>query len=645
MLSAIRAFAKSWVAAVLIGLLIVSFAVFGVSDMFKAKVSSGVITAGSRTVTPADFKREYEGVKARLEQQAGQPLSLEVASANGIDRRVLEGMAGREAFAEYLRQIGVQPSPKLIVQEIRKIPAFFDQVSGRFDKKAYEQKLGENGFTPPKFDQVMRDGIAQQHVAAGMAAGLQVPRAYTALAAIYALEARDIGYFTVEPTSVPQPALPTDADLTAFMKQNPAQFTQAEMRVLTVARFSPVLVGASLPIDEAELKKRYDFRKDTMSTPETRTIVQIPAKSAQAATEIGQRLAKGEAPAAVAKAVGVEAITYDNKPASAIADKKVAAAAFGLQAGQMAPVQGDLGPAVIKVVAITPGHAVTLAEARPALAAELRKDAASEKVYALSQAYDDARKAGAALSDAAAKAGVPAVTMGPLNRDGRDPHGQPVQGLSQKLMDVAFALPAGGESEVEEAGNGEYFAVRVEKVTPPALVNLADIKPQLTKFWMMRETAKRMQARADELAARVRKGESLEAVAASAGQTVTRVANLDRQSAGQNQVLSQELLVKAFGAKPGEVFTAQTKAFSLAVGKLETVRAGEASTLARITEEMRPQMSAAIFREIAESAQFAARKKVKVTADVARARAAIGMEPLPAATDPAKAGGKPEKAK
>ena len=154
MLSAIRAFAKSWVAAVLIGLLIVSFAVFGVSDMFKAKVSSGVITAGSRTVTPADFKREYEGVKARLEQQAGQPLSLEVASANGIDRRVLEGMAGREAFAEYLRQIGVQPSPKLIVQEIRKIPAFFDQVSGRFDKATFTQKLQENGMTPARFDQV-----------------------------------------------------------------------------------------------------------------------------------------------------------------------------------------------------------------------------------------------------------------------------------------------------------------------------------------------------------------------------------------------------------------------------------------------------------------------------------------------------------
>ena len=78
-------------------------------------------------------------------------------------------------------------------------------------------------------------------------------------------------------------------------------------------------------------------------------------------------------------------------------------------------------------------------------------------------------------------------------------------------------------------------------------------------------------------------------------------------------------------------------------GRLEAVRPGEGPTLGRMAEEMRPQMSVAFYREIAETARFAARQKIKVTVDPARARAALGLEPI----DPkaAKPGAKPEKAK
>ncbi|MDB5454260.1 MAG: rotamase family protein, partial [Caulobacteraceae bacterium] len=511
MLAASRAFAKSWVAAVLIGLLIVSFAVFGIQDVVKRTAPDAVIKVGGRSITGVDFKREFDNYKARLEQQAGQPIPLELAVQNGLERQVVEGLAARESFAELLHKAGVRPSDSLVVAQISKIPAFFDQVSGRFDKATYASRLGENGLTPAKFDQVMRDDIAQAHWATATVNGLRVPRAYSALRAVFAMEDRDVGYFRIDPRSVPQPTLPTDAQLTAFMRENAAQLTRPEFRILTVVRFSPAQVGAGLPVDEAELKKRYDFRKDTLSTPETRTIVQIPARDAAAAQQIGARLSAGEAPAAVAKALGVDAISYANKPQTAIADRKVGVAAFAMKPGQIAPVQGDLGVAIVQVVAVAPGRAVTLEEARPQLEAELRKDAAAEKVYALTQAYDDAHQGGASLAEAAQKAGVPAVTIGPVTKSGQDQQAQPVQGLNQKLMETAFGLPAGGESELQDAGGGEFFAVRVERVLPPALPPLAEVKPQLVRVWMMREVSKQMEARATALAARVRKGESLEA--------------------------------------------------------------------------------------------------------------------------------------
>jgi peptidyl-prolyl cis-trans isomerase D len=152
---------------------------------------------------------------------------------------------------------------------------------------------------------------------------------------------------------------------------------------------------------------------------------------------------------------------------------------------------------------------------------------------------------------------VPVFTIGPVSAQGTGPQGQPVSGVNPKLLTSAFSLPQGGESEVEEAGNGEYYAVRVEKIIPKALPPLAEVKPQLVRVWMMREMVKRLQTKADELAARVKKGETLEAVAASIGSQVGHATSIDRQNAGQNQVLSRDALIKTFGAKTGEVYTAE----------------------------------------------------------------------------------------
>ena len=627
MLAAFRTFAKSWVAALLIGLLIVAFAVFGVSDVFGNRMSNSVVEAGSRKISPAEFRREFDQIRQRAEQQMGQPVTAEVAAQNGLDRQVLQGMATREAFAELLRRMGIRPSDTLIAQAIGKIPTFFNPVSGQFDKKLYQQQLAQNDLTVDRFESILRDELAQQHLATAFSSSLSVPRAYAALASLYALESRDVAYLTITPAGVPRPAAPTDAQLTAFMKENAAQLTRPELRILTVARFSPELAGADAAIDPAELKKRYEFRKDTLSTPETRSVVQIPVKDAAAAQAITARLQRGEAPTTAARSVGVDAITYPNRPQTAIADRKVAAAAFQMQPGQVATVQGDLGLAVVRVDAVTPGKAVTFEEARPALEAELRKDAAAEKVYALTQAYDDAHQKGANLMEAAQKAGVAATTLGPVSKDGRDEQGQPLPGLNQKLLETAFGLPAGGESQVVEAGGGEYFAVRVEKIVPPAMPPLAEIRPQLAQVWTIRELAKAMQAKADALAARVRKGESLDAVAASAGAAVTRAPAVDRRSGPQNPLMSPEILSQVFGGKPGEVFVARGRD-GVVVGKVEATHVGDSAGLAMLTEQVRPQMTETIFREIGAGAQTAARQELKVKADYDRARAAIGLEPL-----------------
>ncbi|MGE5566302.1 MAG: SurA N-terminal domain-containing protein, partial [Parcubacteria group bacterium] len=185
MFAAVRQFAKSLVARILLGVLIVSFAIFGIGDVFRQARSDVVVKAGSREVSAADFKREFDGYKQQTEQRVGQPIPIEMAVEKGLDRRVLDGLAGRESFAELMHRMGVRISDNQVVAQIRKIPAFFDKVTGKFDEKLYAGALAERQLTPAMFERYMRDDMAQQQMTAAMASGLRMPRAYGALGAAY----------------------------------------------------------------------------------------------------------------------------------------------------------------------------------------------------------------------------------------------------------------------------------------------------------------------------------------------------------------------------------------------------------------------------------------------------------------------------
>jgi peptidyl-prolyl cis-trans isomerase D len=628
MLSAIREFAKSWPARILMAILAISFVGWGANSVGVSMIPSNeVIKAGSRSISQQEFRQEYDNQKKRLEQQSGQTITPEMAEQNRFDLAVLQGVATREAFAELLARAGIRPADKLVLDQIQQIPAFFDPITGRFDKATFQRRLAENGLTPEKFDAGLRDEMAARHWAVAVQNGLSAPRAYGALASVYALESRDLAYFVLTPASVPQPAAPTDAQLQAFLNENRQALTVPEMRVLTIAPFTPqaAAAAASGPIDPAELQKRYQFRKDTLSKPETRTIVQIPAKDQAAAQQAVARLQRGETPAAVAKALGVEAVTYEEKPRTAIADRKVGEAAFRMQAGQVAPVQGDLGLAVVKIVSVTQGREVSLEEARPMLEAEIRKDMVAEKVYAQTQAFDDAHQGGASLAEAAAKAGVSAQTIGPINAQGVDEQGRQFAGIPPRILETAFSLPAGGESEIIDLGDGAYFAVKVEKVVPAHVPPLAEIRDRLTQEYVRREVVRALEAKAAQLSARIQKGETIDAVAASAGVQVQRLAGLTRQTAESQQALGREVLGRAFGSKPGEAWTARAPN-GLAVGQIGNVRMAAGPAAAQLAESNRGQLTQVIFREMADAAQAYARAKVKTNAE--RARAAAGFAPV-----------------
>jgi peptidyl-prolyl cis-trans isomerase D len=630
MLAKLRSLAKSPLIVVLMGIVMLSF-LWGARDVFQ-NLGSGdaVIQAGGRTIGEARFRQMFEDQLKTYSQQTGQQISAPDAVKAGFDRQFSDALATDEAFAAELGRMGLRPSDALVVDEIRKAPRFFNPVSGAFDKDAYLKFVTQQlNMTAPQFENLLRTELAQTQFVSGMSAGLHAPRLYDAVVAAVELEGRTFSYFVVPPTAVPPPSPPTQAQMLDFIKENAERMKRPETRALSVIRFSAAEAGAAAPVDPAAVQKRFDFEKESLSTPDKRSLIEIPAKDAATAAAISARLKKGEEPDAVAKSLGVSPLPYTDVPKTAVADPAAADAAFALGAGAVSgPIKGSLGYSVVKVTSATPGHVATLEENRDKIEAEVRKSAGQAKINQQVKAYEDARSGGASFAQAAQKLGLAITPVPPVTAQGLTLQNQRFP-LAPKLLQSAFALQPGADSDIVDLGQGEYAVVRLDKVLPPAPPPLAEIQPQLTQYLEARDLQTRLEAKATMLADQIRKGQPIDKVAATFGAAVSHGVGIARTEGGQT--FSKQLLAQIFGAKVGDVVVGpDAKPGSVVVAKLDAVIAASGPAAAQTAANQQVSMSHSLLQDIGAASRNAARAAIKPRIDYARARAAVGGDAGPA---------------
>src|SRR5579872_4321907 len=102
MLAFFRTISQSWLAKVLFGVLIFSFAVWGIKDSIHPRFTTAVITAGAHTVEPEDFKRMFDNYRKQASQQGGEVITAQQAAIQGVDLGLLQEVSADEALAEYI---------------------------------------------------------------------------------------------------------------------------------------------------------------------------------------------------------------------------------------------------------------------------------------------------------------------------------------------------------------------------------------------------------------------------------------------------------------------------------------------------------------------------------------------------------------
>lgn len=639
MISSFRDFSRSKWAIGLFVLIMISFVIVGARmDVFSNLGPKHVIDAGERTMDEATFRSSMDRVRANLQEQAGRPVTIEDMVAENIHTRFLESQTQQLGFLNWAWKAGVRPGQALIIKQIRQIPAFFNSVTGQFDQEQYQQALAQQNVTAAQLEQDLRDQYVIEHFGAAVFAGARVPRVYGALLAGQAFETRDGRWFEVTQAMAGAAPNPTDAQLTAFINENAARLRSPELRIASVVLFTPDEAARTAPISEQRIQERFEFKKATLGQPERRTFVTLTAPNREIATRIAAALRAGQTPENVGRANSLQPATFTDQPRAAVGDQAVAAAVFGLQNNQVSdPIQAGVGFAVAKVTGIQPGQEATLENARQGLIQELREEDAKGATYAKVEAYEKARSEGRNLADAARQVGARIVQLPPFTQDGKLPNGQALNAPPQ-IFETAWDLGKGGESDVVDAGQGQYFAVRVDDVRPAALPSLNEVRAPLTTEWLRRENLKRITAKANELAGRVRAGEDIAAVARSANAPLTTRTGVVRNPE-TTQALGQGLLQGLFGQGKGQVFVQPASETAVAVGRVDDVRAASPAIAGPLAEQVRPRLTSELVQSMVESSLTAGAARSKAKNDPAAARRALGLSdqatPAAPATTPA----------
>ena len=528
-------FGKAVMAAVM-GLLVVSFAIWGIGDIFRGFGLNSALKIGNTEISIEQFRQYYTERLQQLSRQVGRPITPDQARATGIDRQVLSQLVAETTLDEQAKALRLGIGNDEIASRITNDPSFRG-LNGQFDRTRFVEIIRQAGFTEGRFVEEQRRVILRRQIALSIGGEFNVP--VTAMAALnqYQNEKRAIEYLALGPAQAGDIPAPTPEVLSKFFEERKVLFRAPEYRKITLLSMSPADIAKPAAVSDADAKTYYEQHKASYGTPERRELHQIIFPNPEEAAAAHERIAKGASFADLAKERGLKDSDTDvgMVTKAEVIDPAVADAAFALKADEVStPVQGRFGTVLLQVGKIEPGNQKTYEEVAPQIKREIAENRAKTEIGNLRDKFEDERAAGATLAETAKKLGLKSRTIDAVDRSGRGPDGKPIADLpkSPDAIAAGFGSDVGVDNDPLQLPNGGYLWYDVTGITPARERTLDEVKDQVETRWRDDEIAKRLQAKTDDMLGKFKAGTTLAQLATESGLKVVTAADLQRGKPG-----------------------------------------------------------------------------------------------------------------
>ena len=553
MMTWMRRVAPYLLAAVLIAF-VVSLAYFGTQSGSGGEGGGGaaVVTVDGETVSAVTFDRAYRAAVEQTRQMAGDRWTEELPRMLRLREQVVERLIDERLVAQGAAREGIAVSDAELVEQITRIGAF--QEGGRFSRDRYVRLLAMT--QPPMTPAISRPTSGRSWCGSACRPSSPTGAKISEAEARQAWEADRsrvrAGYLLVA-VGGGEGLSATDAELDAYYKAHPAEFTQPERRRVLAA----ILPAASVPapaVTDADIEAAYKARRSQFEQPArtkvSHVLIKVPAVGGSAAED----QAKARAETTLARIRGgadfaqvAKETSEDPSTASRGGDLGLIAAGElvpevdkaiqSLKPGELGgPVRSPFGYHILKVFEVVPGSRKELKEVAPTLRATL---AAEGQLKAHRDRAQEAQRALLVAPDFAVEArrlGLTVREAGPLRR------GDPVEGVGRvaEASDAIFALPPDGVSSPVRVPEG-FVIFRLVGIEPARLLPLDEARQDVLRAVRRQKALDEAKGRAEKLAEAVRKGEDPRALARQGNVTYGEVGPFSRAEPLGDRALGQVL--------------------------------------------------------------------------------------------------------
>jgi peptidyl-prolyl cis-trans isomerase D len=571
---------KTIMAAVM-GVLIVSFGIWGIADIFRGFGQSTLATIGHTEISTNEFRQLYTDRLQQIGRQFGRPLTPDQARAFGLDRQVLQQTIAEAALDEEARRLGLGQSDAETMRVIFSDPNF-KGANGAFDPARFQATIRQFGFSEQRYISDQRKVSLRRQIAGTISAGLEPPNLMIEALSRYQNEQRSIDYVKLDTAQAGAIDPPSPEALAAYFDDHKTQFRAPEYRKIAFVLITPEEIGKWTEVSDADARKLYEQRRDKLGTPEKREVSQMVFPNEEEAMAARNRIAAGLSFDDLAKERNLKPSDVDLGmiAKSEIIDPGVADAAFALPSGEVSqPVKGEFGVALVRIGTIEPGVQPSFESVAASLKKEIAIERARKAVADLRDKMEDERGGGASVIDAAKRLGLNPVTIEAVDRSGRLPNGQLATEIPGGLdvVSQAFNSDVGVDNDpiAFQGGNAWYDVLGI---TPSRERSLDEVKDQVEARWREDQIASRLRTKATEMVQKLDQGGKLADEAATAGLKVETAAAFKRDASP--------------AGLPASVVAAAFRTAKDAVGQTAGAAAGE-QIVFRVTDIIIPPVDLA----------------------------------------------------
>ena len=491
MLDAIRQHTTGWIAKLILALITIPFALFGIDSYFNDSSSNAAIAkVNGEKISVQEYSNSVKNARDRLMSE-GQKIDPALLDSPLLKQSVLDSLIARRLVRAEISKANFKISDDVLNQHILGMPEF--QQDGKFSEDIYHKTLAQNKLTATKFENDRRSELLEQQARDGLGMLVSIPKSVASQTLQFANQQRDVSVAEIKTTQfLPQIKI-TPEQIKAYYELHKDKFVVPEQVKLEFALLSAAGLVAQQSVTDAEVKEFYDAIAAKFQADEKRQASHILIGFSPNATPADKVAAKVKAADILAqvkknpKRFEELAVKNSQDPGSATKGgdlgsfgrgamvKPFEDAVFSMKVNQISDlVESDFGFHIIKVTAIT-GQNPSYENMKAQIRSDLLWQKAQAKYAELTEDFNNTvYEQSGSLKPAADKFNLQLQTSAWMSREDGAKYFK-----SDKLMSAVFSdavLKEKRNSEAIEVSPNNLVSARVLEYKASTPRNFEDIK-------------------------------------------------------------------------------------------------------------------------------------------------------------------------